>query len=450
MEFIRALRAMLCYRAIMQRMMKRSNWLVLALALLAGACSGAPRALPTPTPFEILIVLPAQTFVPTPTPSLTPTVTPTPSSTPTPTPTPILSATPTSAPSETPLSVALIGGVIESRICDTCQPYLRESPGTAGRILGRLDQTVTFQAVGRSADSAWLQVNLTNEPRRRSGWVFRDLTALRTADVSSLPVTGVAVDATPAPLSLASNSGVISGVSANARQIFLRGQALGNRAHVFTRVGDSITASPYFLPPLSAYDLGAYQNELWDTLRFYSAFGSASLAAGNGWGADRILQNGYNAPEVCGNEPPLVCEYRLRKPAVALIMIGTNDSGGVAPEVYERNLSRIVEISIEMGVIPVLSTIPPKLNDAWNGERAVQWNAIIKNVARRYDVPLMDYWLALQRAPNYGISEDGIHPSVPPDGNTARFTEENLQYGYTIRNLVALQALDALRRYVLY
>ncbi|PJF35419.1 MAG: hypothetical protein CUN49_10645 [Candidatus Thermofonsia Clade 1 bacterium] len=352
----------------------------------------------------------------------------------------------------TPLPVAAIGGAIESRICDTCQPYLRESPGTAGRILGRLDQTVTFQAVGRSADSTWLQVNLTNDPRRRSGWVFRDLTALRDADVSMLPVTGEVVDATPAPLSIASNSGLISGVSATARQIFLRGQALGNRAHVFTRVGDSITASPYFLTPLSSgnYDLGAYQNELWDTLRFFSSFGDASLAAGNGWGADRILQNGFNAPEVCGDEPPLVCEYRIRKPAVALIMIGTNDSGGVDPAVYERNLSRIVEISIEMGVIPVLSTIPPKLNDAWNGERALQWNRIIKNVAQRYDVPLMDYWLALQNAPNYGLSEDGIHPSAPPDGNTARFTPEGLRYGYTIRNLVALQALDALRRYVLY
>ncbi|RMF52479.1 MAG: hypothetical protein D6749_04820 [Chloroflexota bacterium] len=352
----------------------------------------------------------------------------------------------------TPLPVAAIGGAIESRICDTCQPYLRESPGTAGRILGRLDQTVTFQAVGRSADSTWLQVNLTNDPRRRFGWVFRDLTALRDADVSMLPVTGEVVDATPAPLSIASNSGLISGVSATARQIFLRGQALGNRAHVFTRVGDSITASPYFLTPLSSgnYDLGAYQNELWDTLRFSSSFGDASLAAGNGWGADRILQNGFNAPEVCGDEPPLVCEYRIRKPAVALIMIGTNDSGGVDPAVYERNLSRIVEISIEMGVIPVLSTIPPKLNDAWNGERALQWNRIIKNVAQRYDVPLMDYWLALQNAPNYGLSEDGIHPSAPPDGNTARFTPEGLRYGYTIRNLVALQALDALRRYVLY
>lgn len=430
-------------------MRRAAHLLGVAVLLWLSACHSAPLSLPTPTPFEILILPPAQTFVPTPTPSLTPTVTSTPTVTPTATVTQLPSATP--SPSNTPLAVVLIGGTLDSRICDTCQPYLRETPGTAGKILGRLDQTVTFRAVGRSADSTWLQIELTNDPRRRRGWVFRALTALREVDVSILPVTGEVVDATPAPLSAASNSGIISGVSAHARQIFLRGQALGNQVHVFTRVGDSITASPHFLPSLAGgYELGAYQNELWDTVRFYSTFGSASLAAGNGWGADRILQNGYNAPEICGDEPPLICEYRIRKPAVALIMIGTNDSGGVDPAVYERNLSRIVEISIEKGVIPVLSTIPPKLNDAWNGERARQWNVIIKNVARRYDVPLMDYWLALQNAPNYGIDTDGIHPSVPPDGNTMRFTPENLRYGYTIRNLVALQALDALRRYVFY
>ncbi len=424
--------------------------------LLLSACGGsAPLAMPTPTPFEVLILPPGETFVPTPTPSLTPTITATPTITLTPTLTPLPSETqlPTAIPpTETPAAIALIGGAIESQICVTCQPYLRESPGTAGKILGRLDEKITFQAVGRSEDSTWLQVNLTNDPRRRFGWVFRDLTALREADVSMLPVTGSVVDATPAPLSIASNSGVVSGVTAKAREIFVRGQALGNQAHVFTRVGDSITASPYFLTPFGSggYDLGAYQNELWDVVRFYSTFGSASLAAGNGWGADRILQAGYNAPDVCGSDSPLVCEYRIRKPAVALIMIGTNDSGGVDPAVYERNLSRIVEISIEMGVIPILSTIPPKLNDAWNGQRAVQWNGIIKNVARRYDVPLMDYWLALQNVPNNGIGEDGIHPSVPPNEATGRFTTENLRYGYTIRNLVALQALDAVRRYVMY
>jgi hypothetical protein len=338
---------------------------------------------------------------------------------------------------------------------------LRESAGTAGRIMGWLEDTTTFTAYGRTEDGAWLQVQLTNDPRNRNGWVFRDLTALRETDVSTLPVTGIAVEASPTPELAASAPRVVSSVTSRAREVFLRGQELGNRANVFSRVGDSITASPYFLTPigLGQYDLGGYHNELIDVVGFFlsgnayngaNPFLHASLAAGNGWGADRILQPGYSHPDVCGADPPLVCEYRLVRPAVALIMIGTNDSGGVAPAEYEANLRRIVDISIEMGVVPILSTIPPKRNDAWNAARADEFNAIIRMVARQYDVPLWDYWLALQSIPNQGISEDGIHPSVPPDSATCRLTPQNLNYGYTVRNLTALQALDSVWRQVMY
>jgi lysophospholipase L1-like esterase len=135
---------------------------------------------------------------------------------------------------------------------------------------------------------------------------------------------------------------------------------------------------------------------------------------------------------------------------VALIMIGTNDSGGVAPTEYAANLRRIIEISISMGVIPVISTIPPKHVDAWNNARVDEWNTIIRNMARQYDIPLWDYWLALQKAPNQGIGPDGIHPSAPPDGATGKLMGDYLNYGYTIRNLTALKVLNAVWRQALY
>jgi hypothetical protein len=42
-----------------------------------------------------------------------------------------------------------------------------------------------------------------------------------------------------------------------------------------------------------------------------------------------------------------------------------------------------------------------------------------------------------------------VHPSVPADQNTADFRAERLIYGFTIRNLVTLHALDALWRGVI-
>jgi hypothetical protein len=50
--------------------------------------------------------------------------------------------------------------------------------------------------------------------------------------------------------------------------------------------------------------------------------------------------------------------------------------------------------------------------------------------------------------PNEGLGPDGIHPSAAPD--SADFTADSLQFGYTVRNLTALQALDALWRLELY
>jgi hypothetical protein len=250
---------------------------------------------------------------------------------------------------------------------------------------------------------------------------------------------------------------VISNITTNARQIFQRGQQLGNRANVFSRVGDSISASPLFLSPIGQgqVDLGPYRNELQPVVQHFSqasvlggnSFSHAPLSAGNGWGADRIIQPGYAYTDVCGNETPLECEYNRAKPAVALIMIGTNDSGGVPPEVYAANLRRIVEISINKGVIPVISTIPPKHLDAWNNARVDEWNTIIRNMARQFDIPLWDYWHTLQSAPNQGIGPDGVHPSE--NGQTANFNTQFMGFGYNIRNLTALQVLNAIWRQVL-
>ncbi len=253
---------------------------------------------------------------------------------------------------------------------------------------------------------------------------------------------------------------VLSGITPRAREIYLKGKSLGNRANVFSRVGDSITASPLFLTPIgeNRYDLGAFTAELLPVVQYFlpanaragNSFANPSLAAGNGWGADRIIQAGYAYTDVCGNEVQLVCEYKRVRPALALIMIGTNDSGGVAPQEFTANLRHILDISIDMGVLPVLSTIPPKRNDSWNAARAEEWNGIIRGLAEQYMIPLWDYWYALQGLPNLGLSPDGIHPSEPPDGRSCHFTAQNLNYGYTVRNLVALRALDALWRQVMF
>ena len=173
-----------------------------------------------------------------------------------------------------------------------------------------------------------------------------------------------------------------------------------------------------------------------------------SLAAKGGWSTFAVLGSTTADPSVChAHESPLLCEYRLVRPAVALILLGTNDVLDTSDDAYRANLRRIVSDSLGQGVIPVLSTIPPFQRAGYEG-RVGTFNAIIAAVAQEYDVPVWHYWEALQSLPNQGMGPDGVHPSAAPA--PAGFTPENLQYGFTVRNLTALQVLDAVWRQALY
>ena len=362
----------------------------------------------------------------------------------------------TLAPTPTPVA-------IPARLCSDCtRVRLRATPGTAGEVVAFLDSSVDLLILGRSSDGTWLYVRVRDG--NVVGWISAQFVRLPTnqalddAFLASLPVLGVAVDASPTPTSSLGIPAWLSGVTLHSREIFIKGQSLGNRANVFSKVGDSITVSPNFLTPigLGQYDLGAY-GSLAGVVAYFSqanartanSFANESLAAGGGWSSYELLLPERANKAVCVNDAPLVCEYRVVKPALALIMVGTNDSGSGSPDQFAGNLRQIVQTSIDMGVIPVLSTIPPKRIDDDQTARVNAFNKVIRAIAQQYDVPLWDYWALMENASNEGMSKDGLHPSFPPDGSAARFTTDNLQYGYTIRNLSALQTLDVLWRLIL-
>jgi uncharacterized protein YraI len=377
---------------------------------------------------------------------------------------------------------------------------LRAGPGTAGAIVASLPAGMQLDIQGRTSDNAWLEVITAD---RQHGWVMRQFVEVF-IDLSSVPVTGTAVNATAVPSATSAggaqapltatrapvaavpsnappasqatatpppgatptlppptggyvDSTYLTGLSAHARDIYLRGLSLGNRANVFSKVGDSITVSPHFLVPFGngQFNLRDYA-WLADVISFYAggwarngnSFANTSLAAKGGWSSFSVLSPPAADTSMCrANESPLACEYRLVRPAVALIMLGTNDVFDTSADGYRANLRRVVADSLQMGVIPVLSTIPPFLRSGYEA-RPDEFNAIVAEVAHEYDVPVWHYWAALQNLPNLGLSSDGVHPSTAP--NPADFTPDNLQYGMTVRNLTALQVLDTIWRQVMH
>jgi hypothetical protein len=235
------------------------------------------------------------------------------------------------------------------------------------------------------------------------------------------------------------------------REIFARGQLLGNQPNVFAKVGDSITVSTHFLYGFGQgnYNLGEY-GYLQPVIDFYgqaiardnNSFANTSLAAVEGWGAWAVLDNTMADASACTGISPLDCEYSYLRPSVAIIMYGTNDVGYRTEEAYYNDLSTIVRISIERGIIPILSTIPNRPDQA---NRVIRFNEIVHQVAQENAIPVMEYYSATISLPNYGLTFDNVHPSSPSSeiGGAAALLPANLQFGYTQRNLLALQALYA-------
>lgn len=248
-------------------------------------------------------------------------------------------------------------------------------------------------------------------------------------------------------------------VIGNIQGIYQHGLSLGNRPDVFSKVGDSSTAVPYFLAPLGEgyANLGDQFAYLQGIVDYYSvtrartnnSFVNQSLAAGIGWTAAAVTNPDYAAWQHCEhNESPLRCEFRHSQPTMAIIMIGTNEVTWLGVEDYRLNMQRIVDTSVSSGVIPVLTTLPYRRG---NEERVDAYNQAVREIAAANRIPLIDYAPIMRSLPNDGLDSERKHPTAVP-GNQYRgsvdFTGENLQYGFTIRNLMTLQMLAAVRQHL--
>jgi LysM repeat protein len=237
--------------------------------------------------------------------------------------------------------------------------------------------------------------------------------------------------------------GIIStGDADTVRAIFEHGQALGNNPRAFSKIGDCNSELPFFLGKFDQgeYNLGpyAYLQPVID--QFAGSFGRESMAVWTGNHAWAVFDATWSNPAYCqSGETPIACEFRINRPSLVLIRLGTNESGD--PDLFETNLRRIIEFSIEHGVIPVLGTKADRL------EGSDQNNDILRALAEEYGVPLWDFGRVADTLPARGLLADGFHMNyVPPDYTTPAA----LQTGHSVQNLMALMALNTVWRNALY
>jgi hypothetical protein len=232
---------------------------------------------------------------------------------------------------------------------------------------------------------------------------------------------------------------VIPEVSDTARRIYQYGLTLGNDPQAFSKIGDCQNVPSMFLSVFDdprRYRLGPFE-DLQETIDYFAgSFSRESQAVRGGFNAASILSPFWADPEHCeSGESPMACEIRLHRPSFAIISLETWWDG--QPEAYERYFRDVVEYAISQGVVPILATKADNLEGDWG------INAAIARAAYDYDVPLWNFWRAVQPLPAHGLRPDGFHLTF----DLNYFDEsQRMEAAWPWRNLSALQALDAVRR----
>ncbi len=225
---------------------------------------------------------------------------------------------------------------------------------------------------------------------------------------------------------------VIPAVTDRAIEIYRQGLAMGNDPRAFSKVGDcqSIKESfmGYFDLP-TRYKLGEDTAYLKETIDNFSGhFNTDGQAVRGGFNAAAVLSPLWADPKVClAGENPLECELRITKPSIVFVSLEVWWNGRT-PEQYEALMRRILDTIIAHGAVPILAT------KADNVEGNHSLNLATARLADEYDLPLWNFWAAVQPLPNHGMDEkraDGFHISTEAWGT---------------RSFSALQALDSLWR----
>jgi len=232
---------------------------------------------------------------------------------------------------------------------------------------------------------------------------------------------------------------VVPRISQTVIEIYQRGQELGNDPRAFSKAGDCESVTEWFLADFDKgeayYSLGEY-SELEDVIEYFEgSYRRLGQAAKPGFTAASLMTPLWANREQCEkDESPIACEFRQHRPSFILITLGTNDV--VNPDSFEGNLRRLIDYSVALGVVPVLSTKADNLE----GDHSI--NATIAKLAVEYDLPLWNFWAAVQPLPDQGLQDDGAHLTFGPN----QFDEALvLRRAWPVRNLTALQVLDALR-----
>ena len=251
------------------------------------------------------------------------------------------------------------------------------------------------------------------------------------------------------------HSPITAFVADKIREVAAAPASADKNAGVFAKIGGSSTASANFMQcfgdDATIQDLPA-EPSLTATIESFrvvdlegvTAFNHESLAAMAGFTSDVL---------VTGMPTPVDAEVEAIKPRFAQVLVGTHDLEKDQPAqlwVFAEKMLDMVDALTQNGVVPILTTIPQRTDLPAKDMFVPRYNAVLRAVAQGRQIPLVDLNLALSKLPMAGLVDNGelsVFVSALVD-RPCFFSETALMYGYNVRNLEALRALDRARQVV--
>jgi hypothetical protein len=302
---------------------------------------------------------------------------------------------------------------------------------SAGQVPGPTNIIAATEAL------AITPASLDSQPTMDSVALSTDLPAMAT----SLPTSTPTLRPPLAEDAWMEMPAVPTEISDAMRAVYQRGLAAGNDPNRFSVIGDCQNVSSYFLAVFDKpgeFSLGEKHTYLQPTIEYYrGSYDRQSLAVKGGFNVAAILSPLRADPEACNvNESPLDCELRTWKPSVVFVSMETWWSEKPAEE-YNKYMRRVIERILEVGAVPIIATKADNLE----GDHSI--NATIAQIAYDYNIPLWNFWAAVQPLPNHGLSSDHFHLTF-----ARNFFDDpvRMKSAWPWRNLTALQTLDVVRR----
>lgn len=187
----------------------------------------------------------------------------------------------------------------------------------------------------------------------------------------------------------------------------------------------------------------------WWLARFDHPQGNRSYTAASGMRLDEILIGGRR------EMPSFEKLLEMYKPQVVVFMLGTNDvSAKRAAADFRKNYIIAMDMMLERGIVPIISTIPPHINSARAGKL---FNDEIREIAKEKGLPLIDFEkeILARRPDDWNgtlMNKNDVHPSSEFGGTKASSepTAANLKNsGYLLRGWLSVKKLTEVKSQVL-